>query len=229
MGERATQGTIASPCLPSRPLPIRRSATGAPSLCRGSRRGAANFAIMRTASHTSPVHRHAHTHHQPRRVACDGSPSASGARTRSCSADGASALMWMDGSIAAGPKLGKPGRAGPSAMFSGCGRRTRATGFPPMTLGKRHWARAKRSSPARPWKIYVCDIPTERERSSVDHKWKQEEEPHLDWEVPGLSSPRLRVRHSQAACLLPSDRQQRHTRLPASTLDAFALNLRTCS
>src|SRR5262249_62246634 len=43
---------------------------------------------MRTASHTSPVQRHAHTHHQPRPVACDGSPSASGARTRSCSADG---------------------------------------------------------------------------------------------------------------------------------------------
>jgi hypothetical protein len=192
-------------------IPIRRSATGAPSLCRGSRRGAANFVVMRTASHTSPVQRHAHTHHQPRRVACDGSQSASGARTRSCSADGASALMWMGGSIAEGPQ------------------RTRTTGFPPMTLGKRHWARAKRSSLARPWKIYVCDIPTERERSSVNHHWKQEEEPHLDWEVPGLSPPRLRVRHSQAACLLPSDQRLRFTRLPASTLDAFARNLRTCS
>jgi len=182
-------------------IPIRRSATDAPSLCRGSRRGAANFVIMRIASPTSPVQRHAHAHHQPRRVACDGSPSASRARTRSSSADGASALMWMGGSIAAGPQ------------------RTRATGLPPMTLGKRHWARAKRTSPARPWKIYVCDIPTERERSSVDHQWKQEEEPRLDWEVPGFSPPRL---HSQAACLLPSDRRLRHMRLPAR-------NLRTCS
>ena len=40
--------------------------TDAVGICPEIRRSAAIFAVMRTASHTSPVHRHAHAHQQPR-------------------------------------------------------------------------------------------------------------------------------------------------------------------
>jgi hypothetical protein len=164
MGERATQGTIASPCLPSRPL----FQSAAPQLALPAfvrdrvavqrtswscepHRTQARFSAMLIPITSRDVSRvmgpHRHRELGPAAVR----------RT------GASALMWMGGSIAAGPQ------------------HTRATGFPPMTLGKRHWARAKRSSPARPWKIYVCDIP--------DRARTIERRPSV--ETRGRTAPRL--------------------------------------
>jgi len=104
MGERAAQGTIASPCLPSRAL----FQSAAPQLALPAFVGD-RVAVQRTSWSCEPHRTQARfiamlipiTSRE--RVARDGSPSASGARTRSCSADGASALRWMDGSIAAGP------------------------------------------------------------------------------------------------------------------------------
>jgi len=88
--------------------------TDAVGICPEIRRSAAIFAVMRTASHTSPVHR-PHAHQQPRPSRVTGSrptkASASGALARSCSPDAASALIWMGGSVATGPQFGKPDRA----------------------------------------------------------------------------------------------------------------------